>query len=127
MSLPIDPREKLIVIPARIFGPTGQLIVRLVLDTGATTSMLSRNRAIKLGYEPNTVANRVEVTTASSTEFAPLITVEQIESLGQHLHNFAMLCYTLPPSTGVDGVLGLDFLRGHRLVIDFRIGLVSLE
>jgi len=27
----------------------------------------------------------------------------------------------------LDGVLGLDFLRGHRLVVDFREGFVSLD
>ena len=33
---------------------------------------------------------------------------------------------TLPPSAGVDGLLGLDFLRGQNLTIDFRAGQVTV-
>jgi hypothetical protein len=38
-----------------------------------------------------------------------------------------VLCHTLPPSATVDGVLGLDFMRGSRLLVDLRIGEVTLE
>jgi hypothetical protein len=33
----------------------------------------------------------------------------------------------LTATTAVDGVLGLDFFRGRRLSIDFRIGEITLE
>lgn len=36
------------------------------------------------------------------------------------------LAHTLPPSAGVDGLLGLDFFRDHLLSIDFQRGQVSL-
>lgn len=74
MSLPFDPREGLIVVPTRLWGP-----------------------------------------------------VEKIEALEQERRNFPILCHTLPPSATVDGVLGLDFFRGQRLVVDFRTGLVTVE
>jgi hypothetical protein len=35
--------------------------------------------------------------------------------------------HTLPPSAGVDGLLGLDFLRGMRFTADFRAGALTLE
>ena len=31
------------------------------------------------------------------------------------LQSFSLICHTLPPSVSVDGLLGLDFLRGQRL------------
>jgi hypothetical protein len=40
---------------------------------------------------------------------------------------FPVLAYTLPPSLGVDGLLGLDFLRGLNLTLDFREGRMSLD
>lgn len=67
------------------------------------------------------------MTTASGLEVAPMITLERLEALGRQRDHFPVLCHTLPVSAGVDGVLGLDFLRGHRLTVDFRIGLVTLE
>jgi hypothetical protein len=39
-----------------------------------------------------------------------------------NVHNFPVLGHTLPPSAGVDGLLGLDFLRGQSLTLDFRSG-----
>ena len=38
-----------------------------------------------------------------------------------------VVCHTLPPSAGVDGLLGLDFLRNSRLTIDFRSGQIVLD
>jgi hypothetical protein len=39
---------------------------------------------------------------------------------------FSVLAHTLPPSAGVDGLLGLDFLRGQVLTVDFRSGRVTV-
>ncbi len=37
-----------------------------------------------------------------------------------------VLCHTLPPSATVDGLLGLDFFRGHQLTVDFQTGQITL-
>jgi len=126
--LPIFPGRKLILIPTRVFGPTGeQLILRFILDTGATSSMLSWSKATKLGYSPMSSSERAEVSTASGVEYAPVIHVLRLEALGQQFKDFPILCHSLPFTVDADGILGLDFLAGHRLTIDFRIGLVTLE
>ena len=39
----------------------------------------------------------------------------------------ALVSHTMPRSAGVDGVLGLDFMRGQHLTIDFRAGEVLLN
>lgn len=49
-----------------------------------------------------------------------------IRALGQERVDFGVLGHTLPPSAGVDGLLGPDFLRGQSLTIDFRGGRVNL-
>ena len=41
--------------------------------------------------------------------------------------DLAMLGHTLPPSAGIDRLLGLDFLRGQQLGIDFREGVITLQ
>jgi hypothetical protein len=89
--------------------------------------MLNLDRAIELEYTLNAGAERVEVTTASGVEYALTIAVARLEALGQQRLNFPILCYTLPMGARIDGILGLDFLRRHKLTIDFRIGLVTLE
>lgn len=127
MKLGFDPKEGLIVTPTRLWGPIGDIIVRLALDIGATGSMVNWDILVFLGYDPAIVPERIQMTTGSGVEFVPRITVHKIQALGQDRHDFPVLCHTLPPSATVDGVLGLDFFRGKRVVLDFRTGAVTVE
>lgn len=125
MNLHFDPQEGLIIVPTRIWGQYGDTIVRLALDTGATSTLINWDVAVILGYDPAVVSERIQMTTGSGVEFAPRIVIEKFEALGQKRCNFPVLCHTLPPSATVDGVLGLDFFRGCQLVIDFQTGVVQ--
>jgi predicted aspartyl protease len=127
MSTTFEPREGLIAIPVRVFGPTGDTVARLALDTGATRSVLSPAVLVSIGYDPAVSTERVHVTTGSSVEYLAGITLTRLEGLDCERADFPVLCHTLPPSAGVDGLLGLDFLRGQRLTIDFRGARVELE
>jgi predicted aspartyl protease len=80
-----------------------------------------------LGYDLASAMRRVRVTTASGVETAPQLVIDRIEALGQAKRQFPVLCHTLPTTINVDGLLGLDFLRGCRVVLDFRSGTVSIE
>ncbi len=55
MSLPFHPREGLIVVPTRLWGPNGDTVVRLALDTAATGSMVNWDVLMLLGYDPAVV------------------------------------------------------------------------
>ena len=127
MSVAFDARRGLIVVPTRISGPSGDVVALLALDTGATTTLLNWGIAVMLGYDPAATPNRLQVTTGSGVEFVPEITLHSLAALGRVRQSFPALCHTLPPSATVDGVLGLDFLRDERLVVDFRRGEVVLE
>src|SRR5437764_270171 len=121
MSLPFNPKEGLIVVPTHLWGPTGDTIGRMALDTGATISMISLEIAKLLGYDLANVAERVRITTGSSiVELAPLIRVQSIQALQREHRNFPLVCHTLPGGVVVDGVLGLDFFRGWKLILDFQ-------
>jgi predicted aspartyl protease len=126
MKFEFDPTQGLIIIPTRLHGLDRDVIVRLALDTGATSSMINWDIAVLLGYDPASSKERIQVTTGSSVEFAPRITVERVEALGMFRENFAVLCHTLPPSASVDRLLGLDFFRGVRLIVDLKAGIITL-
>ncbi len=125
MKVGFDPTAGLIVLPVRFHGPSGDVVARLALDTGATVSMLNWDVVIVLGYDPASVQERVQITTASGLEFVPKVIVDQAETMGIRVMPFAILCHTLPPSSTVDGLLGLDFFRGRRLILDFRAGTIE--
>lgn len=38
-----------------------------------------------------------------------------------------VLAIELPRRAPFDGILGLDFFRGHRLVLDFRDGVLEFD
>ena len=88
--------------------------------------MINWEMAIPLGYNPLASRDLVRVTTASGVEFAPRIWVESVRALGKVRRDFPLVCHTLPASAAVDGLLGLDFMRGKRLIIDFRTGIIDL-
>lgn len=114
------------VVRAELFGPDGSAVLRLARDTGATSTVVSVGMLVAIGYDPALVSDRVQVTTGSGIEFAPRVILDGVVALGQERSGFPVLGHTLPPSAGVDGLLGLDFLRGQMLTVDFRAGHVML-
>jgi predicted aspartyl protease len=126
MSVPFDPYEGLIIVPAELWGPSGSVVLRLALDTGATSTVINVAMLVAIGHDPALAPDRVQVTTGSGIEFAPRIVLDQITALDRDRTDFSVLGHTLPPSAGVDGLLGLDFLRGGSLTVDFRSGQVML-
>ncbi|MEA2604578.1 MAG: hypothetical protein QOF89_5570 [Acidobacteriota bacterium] len=126
MSLPFDPEQGLIVVPLELFGPSGSAVLRFALDTGATSTVVNAGVLVSLGYDPALAPDRIQVTTGSGVELVPRMILERLNALGQERRQLSVLCHTLPPSAGVDGLLGLDFFRGQSLTLDFRSGQVTL-
>jgi len=127
MDFPFDPREKLIVVRAELWGPNGSGVLRLALDTGATDTLVNAGMLVAVGCDPALSPDRVQVTTGSGVVFAPRVILDRITALGQTHSAFPVLGHTLPASASVDGLLGLDFLRGLTLTVDLRAGQVTLD
>ncbi len=127
MAVPFNPHGGLIIIPVTLGGPQREVIVELALDTGATTSVINQSALEYAGLELDEVGEPAEITTGSGIESVLEVRLGSIHALGKIEADFPILCHNLPPSATVDGVLGLDFLRGECLVIDFLAGLLALE
>ena len=126
MRTRFEPNQRLIVIPAEVAGPSGHATVRLALDTGATTTLINTNVLVALGYDPARGHSRIQVTTGSSVEYVPRLVLRGLYALGLARRRFPVLCHTLPATAGIDGLLGLDFLKGKRLLIDLAIGSLAI-
>jgi len=127
VSFPFNSQSGLIIVQVELTGPTGNAILSLALDTGATATAINQGRLMRLGYDLALATDRVQITTGSGVEFVPRLSITRLKALGQERLNFPILAHTLPPSASVDGVLGLDFLRGHALAIDFRQAQLTLS
>ena len=127
MTSPFDPEQGLIVVTATMQGPIDSAVVKLALDTGATHSILHPDALARVGYQPDESENRVQVTTGSGLEYAPVVTVSKLAALGKVCAEFYVTAVALPETATVDGVLGLDFFRGHVLTLDFQQGRISFQ
>lgn len=127
MSFPFNAKRGLVIVQVEVSGTSGSAILSLALDTGATATLINQSRLMQLGYDPAAQPDRLQITTGSGVEFVPRIRVSKIAALGQARNDFPVLAHTLPPSAGVDGLLGLDFFRGQELIVNFRTGQISLN
>jgi predicted aspartyl protease len=128
MNIPFNPTEGLIIFPATLSGPLGSHIARLALDTAATETTLSKRLLRLIGcYSADADYPTVRVIMGSGVVAVPQVTVNTLDALGQQRSGFTVQAHTLPPGLPMDGLLGLDFIRGNRLVVDFKTGYLMLE
>ena len=127
MTTSFDPRRGLVTVEAEVAGPRGTTTVRLLLDTGAAVTMLHPDALAQIGYDLSTPRSWMRVATMDGVELLPLYIVNQVSAIGQSRPNLGVLGHALPIEANLNGLLGLNFLRGRRLTIDFRAGQVQLE
>lgn len=127
MSTAFNPAGGLVIFRATLYGPNGSGTARFGLDTGATVTSISPRALRAVGINPvRDNIGTVPVITANGVISVPLVTLDKMEALGQTQTNVMVQAYTPPPGLPIDGLLGLDFLRVYRLVVDFRTGQISL-
>ena len=117
----------LIIVLVELFGPSDSMVVRMALDTGATTTLVNSGVLTAIGCNPALEPERVQITTGSNVEYVARVEVRRILELGKEHQDFRVVAHTLPPSASVDGLLGLDFLRDKTLQINFADGLITLD
>jgi hypothetical protein len=119
MSHPFDLAVGAIYVVAELTGPLGTVDLVLALDTGATGSMVDESKLRIVGCDPSRPTGMAHVTFGGGTVTRPMVTALRLNALGATTTDYKVVCHTLPPSAGVDGVLGLDFFPGRVLTIDF--------
>ena len=127
MRFNINKGESLIVLPVGLVSKSARYIVNMALDTGTTFVMIPWDVTERLGYDPATSEKRIAITTASTVEKVPLITLKEINVLGKSLMNVEVVVHDLPPKSRVDGLLGLSFLNSFNLKLMFKKGYLELN
>lgn len=127
MKFEFKPDYGLIDIRVLIARREREVILNLALDTGATGTIISVKKLIEVGYNLDVPEDEIYITTGSGLISVPKITIEKLTALGETKENLSVIAHDLPPTASVDGVLGLDFLRGKILSIDFVKGQIELE
>jgi predicted aspartyl protease len=86
-----------------------------IVDTGAERSVLSRELAASLDLEPGARARLFDFTGASpvNTVKVPSLSAGKLNTAAMEAPSLAMA------NIGAQGMLGIDALQGHKVVIDF--------
>lgn len=123
--LKFNPRSSSILLDTYLEGKIG-LNLKFVLDTGASFVVLPWRIATNLGLNINP-NNLVLTTTASAVESVPFSSIPKVTVLDKTVQGVACIIKDLPSESGVDGLLGLSFLRNFKLYLDFKKGIIRLE
>jgi len=119
-------KSQSIIVPVRIDGPKKVRYARMILDTGATYTMICPEILIEAGYDLAFPNRKLAITTASSIEYTPFYMIEKITALGKECPNIEVASHSLPQRVPADGLLGLNFLRKYKLTIHVNEGYLEL-
>ncbi len=92
-------------------------MVRLLVDTGASYTMLPVEVVEALGCDTHHPLRTIRMVAANGIIVAPMVAVAWFHCLGQRVENFPVVAHTLPTGTFVDGLLGMDFLSRCKAVV----------
>ncbi len=124
-DLPTD--EDIIIINASI---EEKYKFRLALDTAATNTTIDSNVLYFSGYELKNSKGEREIETSNGIIIVEIYVVEKLECLGITKTNYEVQVYDFL-SHGIlsdyDGVIGIDFIKEHKICIDILKREVSVD
>jgi predicted aspartyl protease len=92
--------------------------IRLLVDTGATYTVLPVGFLNTLGYDVANPLRTIAITAAGGILQVPQIEVGRFSCLGCSVDHFAIVALNLPLNSALSGLVGMDFLVKHRAIID---------
>ncbi len=114
-----------ITMACRIYGidDSNYRDIKLVLDTGATISGISKNIAVELGYDLQQHGIAQDFDTAGGTQPLSIIPVTQINFAGSKYKNHKVVCNEYFDEMYINGIIGLDILTNYNIsiIVDFEI------
>jgi clan AA aspartic protease (TIGR02281 family) len=123
-SIPFEKRGQVVVVEVML---NNSVPARLVVDTGATYTMISAATAKELSIDPQRAPRTMPFQTANGVIQAPLTNLESVTVGGMEIKNLTAAIHDAVPSAQVAGLLGLNFLSNFRLDIDTEKGILHLE
>lgn len=127
MTSPFDPSARNVLVKVTVVGTVSAYEFKLALDTGANQTSLRPELLRQLGFDSARTTRFQLVRTGSGTVRAPVVVASHVRCLGQTRTSFPVAALDPAGAHGADGLLGLDFLRGLVLKLDFARGRVDLR
>lgn len=106
-----DPSDSLIIVHATIWGSFDHKGLTLALDTAATQTHVVPEFLDEIGYGPQHGDRITSITSAIGDEPGYMMPVKRFSALGFTMTDFRIHVHDLPDTLGIQGLLGLSFLR----------------
>ena len=99
----------------------------MAMDTGARFTVISPRIAKEVGIDPTVLKPTVQIVGIAGSAWAVETTLASVSILGMPVENVKAIIHQLPTSLGLDGILGLNFLRHFNITINHDAENVSIE
>ena len=99
-------------------GTDNSLVMRLLVDTGSSYTVLPAQVLERLGCNCREPLRTTAIVTAGGVIPVPMVAVPWFNCLGVRQEDFPVVALDLPMAAFSNGLLGMDFLRDCQAVID---------
>jgi predicted aspartyl protease len=111
----------LLVLKAVVMGEERDpRILRLLIDTGSSFTVLSAKVLEEIGCHPATPNKQISIMAAGGVIQAPAVQVPTFSCVGQQIQDFSAISLDLPFNPLLNGLLGMDFLQHCGAMIDIK-------
>jgi aspartyl protease family protein len=111
---------------AAVAGPDGIRLIRLLVDTGSSYTILPVDLLEAIGCPPANSAERVRIITGSGYLILPRLKVTWFDCLGRRTRGFKVAAHTLPMGSFFDGLFGMDFLSEANAILHVKKGSIEV-
>lgn len=122
-----DTTRDLIIIEARVWRSSASVPVFLAIDTGSSETVVAPYVVDDLGYNPRDGEAITRVRSAVGVEHGYTLRVTQFDALGFTLPDFRVHVFDLAAGFGIDGLIGLSFLRQFNYEVRSIEGQIRVE
>lgn len=119
-----NPKDNVIVCVAEAIGPLKEYNLSMIVDTGASYSMIPKAVAKIIGLTG--YYQSVEIATGTKIERVSKSSIPIFKAFGFEYRNMSVLIHDLPSQIKADGLLGLNFLKKSKATIDFSKNLIKI-
>lgn len=119
MKFPLDTSQQVILVAATVVGPKQSHNIRLILDTGASFTMIAPEILVRIGCDPAECQTKKPITTASGLEYVSFLKINTLQALGVECQELEVCSHSLPSTLPARGLLGLNFLRQCNIQLNF--------
>ena len=117
IAVPVKKIGQLYVVPVEL---NGARIANLILDTGASHTILSQELVRDLALMPSDFRpGMVMLKTAGGSVDAQIVRIDSMKIAAAEVRNTSAAVHTVPDfPAGIDGLLGLSFLHQFEFTLD---------